>query len=95
MPVSSRCPDKRSIPIDDPFPRLTVTKSDDPLTASQLPVSSHISFPNSTNLWQPNAARDPATDTLADAAIWESRSFFYRAQAHTRIRSAKVTRLWW
>jgi cytochrome c556 len=35
-------------------------------------------FPNSTNLWHPNAARDPATDTLADAAIWESRSFFYR-----------------
>jgi cytochrome c556 len=35
-------------------------------------------FPNSTNLWKTNAARDPATDTLADAAIWESRSFFYK-----------------
>jgi len=36
-------------------------------------------FPNSTNLWTPNnAARNPATDTLADAAIWESRSFFYK-----------------
>jgi cytochrome c556 len=35
-------------------------------------------FPNSTNLWNQNATRDPATDTLADAAIWESRSFFYR-----------------
>ena len=35
-------------------------------------------FPNSTNLWTSNAVRDPATDTLADAAIWESRSFFYR-----------------
>jgi cytochrome c556 len=33
-------------------------------------------FPNSTNLWLTNAKRDPATDTLADAAIWESRSFF-------------------
>jgi cytochrome c556 len=35
-------------------------------------------FPNSTNLWNQNAARNPATDTLADAAIWENRSFFYR-----------------
>jgi cytochrome c556 len=35
-------------------------------------------FPNSTNLWNTNAAPDPATDTLADAAIWESRSFFYK-----------------
>jgi cytochrome c556 len=35
-------------------------------------------FPPSTNLWYPNATRDPATDTLADASIWESRSFFYR-----------------
>jgi hypothetical protein len=23
-------------------------------------------------------ARDPATDTLADAAVWENRSFFYK-----------------
>jgi len=41
-----------------------------------------MAFPNlfapSTNLWFANAKRDPATDTLADAAIWESRSFFYR-----------------
>ena len=35
-------------------------------------------FPPSTNQWTLNAARDPAVDTLADAAIWESRSFFYR-----------------
>ena len=35
-------------------------------------------FPPSTNLWYMNAKRDPATDTLADAAIWESRSFFYK-----------------
>jgi hypothetical protein len=35
-------------------------------------------FPNNTNLWQPNGSRDPATDTLADTAIWESRSFFYK-----------------
>jgi cytochrome c556 len=35
-------------------------------------------FPNSTNQWKQNAARDPATDTLADPSIWESRSFFYR-----------------
>jgi hypothetical protein len=36
------------------------------------------SIPPSTNLWYLNAKRDPATDTLADAAIWESRSFFYK-----------------
>lgn len=39
-------------------------------------------FPNSTNLWYPNAVgnapRNPATDTLADASVWESRSFFYK-----------------
>jgi len=35
-------------------------------------------FPPSTNLWKPNVVRDPATDTLADPDIWESRSFFYR-----------------
>jgi cytochrome c556 len=35
-------------------------------------------FPVSTNLWQANVKRDPASDTLADSAIWESRSFFYR-----------------
>jgi cytochrome c556 len=35
-------------------------------------------FPNSTNLWHANAGRDPATDTLADTAVWESRSFFYK-----------------
>jgi cytochrome c556 len=35
-------------------------------------------FPTSTNLWYPNVRRDPATDTLADASIWESRSFFYK-----------------
>jgi hypothetical protein len=29
-------------------------------------------FPNSTNLWFANAKRDPATDTLADAAIWKA-----------------------
>ena len=34
-------------------------------------------FPLSTNLWNPNVKRDPATDTLADAAIWESSSTFY------------------
>ena len=42
-------------------------------------------FPNSTNLWTANAVRDPAADTLADAAIWESRSFFYKdAQAASK-----------
>lgn len=35
-------------------------------------------FPPSTNLWKQGAARDPATDTLADVAIWASREFFYR-----------------
>jgi cytochrome c556 len=35
-------------------------------------------FPDSTNQWKQNAARDAATDTLADPTIWESRSFFYR-----------------
>jgi len=35
-------------------------------------------FPPDTNQWKLGAVRDPATDTLADPAIWESRSFFYR-----------------
>jgi cytochrome c556 len=35
-------------------------------------------FPPSTNLWKQGTARDPATDTLADAAIWASRECFYR-----------------
>jgi cytochrome c556 len=35
-------------------------------------------FPPGTNQWKLGAVRDPATDTLADPAIWESRSFFYR-----------------
>jgi cytochrome c556 len=35
-------------------------------------------FPNGTNLWKLGVARDPATDTLADAAVWESRDFFYK-----------------
>src|SRR3984957_18189686 len=34
-------------------------------------------FPNNTNLWR-SGSRDPATDTFADTAIWESRSFFYK-----------------
>ena len=35
-------------------------------------------FPPNTNLWSAGVARDPATDTLADAAVWESRAFFYK-----------------
>jgi hypothetical protein len=46
-------------------------------------------IPNSTNLWLANVKREPATDTLADAAIWESRSFFNKeAMAKRRCRAA-------
>jgi cytochrome c556 len=56
------------------------------LAAARVPLESIsamlMAFPNlfppNTNLWNPGAVRDPATDTLADAAVWESRSFFYR-----------------
>jgi cytochrome c556 len=56
------------------------------LGAARIPLESIsamlLAFPNlfppNTNLWSPTAERDPAGDTLADAAIWESRSFFYR-----------------
>jgi cytochrome c556 len=56
------------------------------IAAARIPLESisamllafPLLFPPSTNLWYPNAARNPATDTLADASIWESRSFFYR-----------------
>ena len=56
------------------------------LAAARIPLKSisamlmtfpHL-FPGNTNLWKPGTVRDPATDTLADAAVWESRSFFYR-----------------
>jgi len=56
------------------------------LAAARVPLESisamlmafpHL-FPPSTNLWKQGAARDPATDTLADAAVWASREFFYR-----------------
>jgi cytochrome c556 len=55
------------------------------IAAARIPLESisamllafPLLFPPSTNLWNPNAARNPATDTLADASIWESRSFFY------------------
>jgi cytochrome c556 len=56
------------------------------LAAARVPLESIsamlMAFPNlfppNTNLWSTGGARDPATDTLADAAVWESRSFFYR-----------------
>ena len=44
--------------------------------SAMLLVFPHL-FPASTNLWNPNTKRDPATDTLADAAIWESNSTFF------------------
>jgi len=44
--------------------------------SAMLLVFPHL-FPPSTNLWNSNAKRDPATDTLADASIWESNSTFY------------------
>jgi hypothetical protein len=64
--------------------RLETGKID--LAAARVPLESISAmlmafpnlFPSNTNLWNPGAARDPATDTLADAAVWESRSFFYR-----------------
>jgi cytochrome c556 len=34
-------------------------------------------FPPSTNQWQPNADRDPATDTYAAPEVWNSFANFY------------------
>jgi len=35
-------------------------------------------FPPSTNQWKEGAARDPATDTFANPAIWSNFSDFYK-----------------
>jgi len=56
---------------------LVVGRANADSISAMLTAFPHL-FPNSTNLWYANAKRDPATDTLADAAIWESRSFFYK-----------------
>jgi cytochrome c556 len=56
------------------------------LAATRVPLESIAAmlrafpnlFPPNTNLWSPGTKREPATDTLADAAVWESRSFFYK-----------------
>ena len=45
--------------------------------SAMLTAFPHL-FPPSTNLCKQGTARDPATDTLADAAIWASRECFYR-----------------
>jgi cytochrome c556 len=45
--------------------------------AGMLTAFPHL-FPPTTNTWTPNAPRDPATDTFADPAIWQSYEFFYK-----------------
>ena len=43
-------------------------------------------FPPSTNQWQPNVDRDPATDTVASPDLWRNFSDFYqRAQAASKL----------
>jgi|tagenome__1003787_1003787.scaffolds.fasta_scaffold20941053_1 cytochrome c556 len=45
--------------------------------AGMLTAFPHL-FPPTTNTWTPNAPRDPATDTFAAPAIWQSFEFFYK-----------------
>jgi len=45
--------------------------------AGMMAAFPHL-FPPSTNTWKPNAPRDPAGDTFADPAIWQSYEFFYK-----------------
>ena len=43
-------------------------------------------FPPSTNQWQPNADRDPATDTFASPDLWRNFADFYqRAQTASKL----------
>ena len=43
-------------------------------------------FPPSTNQWQPNADRDPATDTAASPDLWRNFADFYqRAQTASKL----------
>ena|SRR5437879_1597628 len=43
-------------------------------------------FPPSTNQWQPNADRDPATDTVASPDLWRNFSDYYqRAQTASKL----------
>ncbi len=43
-------------------------------------------FPPSTNQWQPNVDRDPATDTAASPDLWRNFPDFYqRAQAASKL----------
>ena len=43
-------------------------------------------FPPSTNQWQPNVDRDPATDTAASPDLWRNFSDFYqRAQTASKL----------
>jgi cytochrome c556 len=43
-------------------------------------------FPPSTNQWQPNADRDPATDTAASPDLWRNFPDFYqRAQTASKL----------
>ena len=45
--------------------------------AGMMAAFPHL-FPPTTNTWTPNAPRDPATDTFAAPAIWESFALFYK-----------------
>jgi cytochrome c556 len=55
-------------------------------TISIMLMSFPHMFPAGTNQWQPNADRDPATDTFASPDVWRNFSDFYqRAQAASKL----------
>ena len=55
-------------------------------TASIMLMSFPHLFPPSTNQWQPNADRDPATDTAASPDLWRNFPDFYqRAQTASKL----------
>jgi cytochrome c556 len=55
-------------------------------TISIMLMSFPHMFPPSTNQWEPNADRDPATDTAASPDVWRNFSDFYqRAQTASKL----------
>jgi cytochrome c556 len=55
-------------------------------TISIMLMSFPHMFPPGTNQWQPNADRDPATDTFASPDVWRNFADFYqRAQTASKL----------
>jgi cytochrome c556 len=55
-------------------------------TISIMLMSFPHMFPAATNQWQPNADRDPATDTAASPDVWRNFADFYqRAQTASKL----------